>query len=72
MSSPNPSVNPPQWRKSRRSYEYSGQCVEAAMVDAGVAVRDSKNPSGPMLTISAYGWAGFLRAVKAGAHDLPS
>jgi hypothetical protein len=54
------------WRKS----SYSGQgntCVEVAdNVPGIVAVRDSKNPSGPVLRFSADGWQAFVASVKAG------
>jgi Domain of unknown function (DUF397) len=46
------------WRKS----SYSGgdnNCVEVASTDARVAVRDSKNPSGAALTVSASAWRAF-------------
>ncbi|MFB7635832.1 DUF397 domain-containing protein [Streptomyces sp. NPDC056149] len=32
-----------------------------------VPVRDSKDPSGPMLMVSAGGWSAFISAVKAGS-----
>ena len=58
-----------RWRKSLRSNS-SGNCVEFADLDgAGVAVRDSKNPHGPALVFSRAEAAGFVRALKAGAHD---
>lgn len=45
------------WRKSSRSGSGGGQCVEAAHLhDGRVAVRDSKNPHGPALLLSAAGW----------------
>lgn len=38
------------WRKSSRSGDSGGQCVEvAANLPGVVAVRDSKDPSGPKL-----------------------
>ncbi|MDQ3404484.1 MAG: DUF397 domain-containing protein [Actinomycetota bacterium] len=54
------SVNPHQldWRKSSRSSD-EGNCVEVAFADA-VAVRDSKNTAGPMLTFPESTWAAFL------------
>jgi len=51
-----------RWRKS----SFSGgdnECVEVAHLDDAVAVRDSKNPDGPTLTVNA---AGFFAAVKGG------
>lgn len=47
------------WRKSSHSGG-GNDCVEVAVVDSGTAVRDSKNPSGPRLTIPATGWTAFL------------
>jgi hypothetical protein len=35
-----------------------------------VAVRDSKNPGGPVLPIEGNQWRGFIAEVKAGRHDL--
>lgn len=43
------------WRKS--SFSDSGDvCVEVAYVPAGVALRDSKDPDGPMLTFPRLGF----------------
>jgi hypothetical protein len=47
------------WRKARRSIG-NGDCVEVASVDGWVAVRDSKNPDGPVLTYTAAQWRLFL------------
>ncbi|TDB84317.1 DUF397 domain-containing protein [Actinomadura sp. KC216] len=54
----------PLWRKSTRSAG-TGDCVEVADVAEGVAVRDSKDPSGPKLTLTLNAWRGLLRDVKA-------
>jgi hypothetical protein len=35
-----------------------------------VAVRDSKNPGGPVLAFSPQDWEAFTRAVKAGELGL--
>ncbi|GAA4223590.1 hypothetical protein GCM10022254_01020 [Actinomadura meridiana] len=40
------------WRKSSHSDDYQGACVEVAEVTAGVAIRDSKDPDGPVLVVS--------------------
>jgi hypothetical protein len=56
-----------QWRKSTRSGGNGGNCVEVAdnLPDA-VAVRDSKDPEGPVLTFQPSHWAGFVTSCKAG------
>jgi hypothetical protein len=56
----------PAWRKSTRS-SGNGNCVEFADVGDGVAVRDTKDPDGPVLRFSADGWRTFVAAVKVSA-----
>jgi hypothetical protein len=61
------------WKKSSRSNGNGGNnCVEVAMLDTVVAVRDSKNPAGPALTFSPQGWAEFIASAKDGDFDQPS
>ena len=56
------------WRKS--SYSSSnGQCVEVAATGSGIAVRDSKNPHGPVLVYTRAEIAAFLAGAKAGEFD---
>lgn len=59
-----------EWRKS----SYSGQgntCVEvAANMPGVVAVRDSKDPDGPVLTFTDDDWQTFAASVKAGTLSL--
>ncbi|MCN0176980.1 DUF397 domain-containing protein [Salinispora arenicola] len=53
------------WRKSTRS-NGSGNCVEvAADLGGKVGLRDSKDPSGPILTFAPAAWATFVRATRA-------
>ncbi|MFD0850978.1 DUF397 domain-containing protein [Actinomadura adrarensis] len=59
-----------RWRKSSRSDQYGGNCVELAKLASMVAVRDSKDPDGPRLAFSATAWDAFARRVEAGEHDL--
>lgn len=54
------------WRKSRRSVG-NGACTEVGQHDHGVAVRDSADPSGPVLALTAASWLAFTAALKAGA-----
>ena len=53
------------WKKSSYSGG-QGNCVEVASLRDGVAVRDSKNPGGPVLRFSADDWQAFVASVKAG------
>jgi hypothetical protein len=57
------------WRKSTRSSAEGQNCVEVAINLPGfVAVRDSKHPDGPAITVSRHEWATFITSVKA---DIP-
>jgi hypothetical protein len=57
-----------RWRKSSRSGS-GNNCVEVADLDNGRAVRDSKNPTGPVLMFTATAWAVFTAGVKSGDLD---
>lgn len=59
------------WRKSSYSGDNGGACVEVARNLPGlVAVRDSKNPDGPVLAFTPRQWRSFAAAVRDGDHDL--
>lgn len=61
----------PIWRKSSYSGNGGGDCIEVATSRPGkVAVRDSKDPSGPQLTVPDRAWSRFIQAIKHGALDL--
>jgi Domain of unknown function (DUF397) len=58
----------PRWLKSNYSGNGGGDCVEVARNLPGVvAVRDSKNPDGPVLIVSRGEWASFVTRVRATA-----
>jgi hypothetical protein len=55
------------WKKSSRSGNNGGQCVEVAGNLLGVvAVRDGKNPTGSALIFAPGEWKAFLSGVKSG------
>jgi hypothetical protein len=58
------------WRKSSHSNASTGDCVELAHLPGEVAVRDSKDPSGPVLTFTPSTLATFLTQAKAGRFDI--
>jgi Domain of unknown function (DUF397) len=60
-------VTPVAWRKSSRSGDNGGACVEVGAVGPAVAVRDSKHPNGPLLAFAAETWKAFTEEVKASA-----
>lgn len=63
----------PIWRKSSYSSGNGGNCVEIADNLPGVvAVRDSKNPDGPVLTLTSAQWRSFAAGVKLGKFPSPS
>lgn len=59
-----------EWRKARRSMS-NGACVEVASSAEGMAVRDSKDPEGPVLYYAAATWDSFLGAARSGSFGFP-
>lgn len=58
-----------EWMKSSRSGSTTN-CVEvAANLPGVIAVRDSKDPDGPLLTFTPAQWAVFTAAVRSGEFD---
>lgn len=57
------------WQKSRRSNP-SGNCVEmAGLPDGGIAVRNSRDPEGPVLIYTVDEIAAFIAGVRDGDFD---
>lgn len=52
------------WRESRRSGN-GGNYVEVATGRGAVLMRDSKNPSGPVLSFTSTEWAAFVGGIKS-------
>jgi hypothetical protein len=64
-----PSDSELYWFKSTRSAG-AGACVEVAVTATGsIAVRDSKDPDGPMLRFETDAWRGFIESVRSGGFD---
>jgi Domain of unknown function (DUF397) len=69
-------LNGAAWRKSSYSSGNAGNCVEVALIpNPGattpvVALRDSKDPSGPALVFPTTEWRAFATAVQRSGPDL--
>jgi hypothetical protein len=53
------------WRKSSHSGSNGGNCIEITTTPDAVAVRDSNDPYGPVLTFVGQDWQRFADQVKA-------
>ena len=56
-------ITPPtvRWRKSSHSGDQGGECVEVTAFPSGaIAVRDSKHPDDPCLTLSRHAFRTLL------------
>ena len=56
------------WRKAQVSNN-NGGCVEIASTVGKIALRDSKDPRGPMLVYTPVEWNAFLDGAKKGEFD---
>ncbi|WP_433333667.1 DUF397 domain-containing protein [Spirillospora sp. CA-294931] len=56
------------WRKSSHSADHGGDCIEVgkAVSARAVAVRDSKDPDGPVLVVSSSAFGVLIGAIKLG------
>ena len=54
------------WRTSSYSGNNGGNCVEVAAARK-IAIRDSKDPHGPVLAFTPKDWQRFADQIKAGA-----
>ena len=56
------------WRKAAASTA-QGNCVELRLVGDTVEIRDSKDPSGPVLSVDRWVLAGLLISSSRGEFD---
>ncbi|MGH3706816.1 MAG: DUF397 domain-containing protein [Pseudonocardiaceae bacterium] len=54
----------PAGQSSRSNHGGEGNCVEAAELPGRVAMRDSKDPAGPVLVCTRAEWHAFLDALR--------
>jgi uncharacterized protein DUF397 len=55
------------WRKSTRSGDNGGQCVEVAFLGTAVGLRDSKDKgNGSILIVPPAEWAAFIAEARDG------
>ncbi|MDT9699349.1 DUF397 domain-containing protein [Streptomyces sp. P17] len=61
------------WRKSSYSDGEGGDCLEVAVTPSDIRLRDSKNPTGPQVTLAPAAWSAFLASDYVGnAATMPS
>ena len=65
-----PDLESSHWRRSTHSDSSGGNCVELAGLPAEIAVRDSKDPDGPVLTFTPDEWRAFTLGVQDGEFDV--
>jgi hypothetical protein len=53
------------WHKSNQSDD--GGCVEIAYANGMIGVRDSKNPTGPVLVFNQREWDAFANGIQDGS-----
>ena len=56
------------WLKAQSS-TVNGQCVEIAAATGNVAIRDSKDPDGPILVYTSREFKAFLDGARNGEFD---
>lgn len=64
-----PDLSKAVWKKSSYSGG-DGSCVEVADLAEHIAVRDSKDKTGPRLVFEREEWQVFLEDVKARTHHI--
>jgi len=56
------------WLKAQSS-SHNGQCVEIASAADKIAIRDSKDPNGPILVYTSAEFRAFLSGARNGEFD---
>ncbi|MFI0482649.1 DUF397 domain-containing protein [Actinomadura sp. 9N215] len=61
---PHPIPPDVRWRRSSHSNPDGADCVEVARHRGAVYIRDSKNRSGPMITLSPGNWTHLVTSLR--------
>jgi hypothetical protein len=56
----------PRWRRSRFCSDIN--CLEILAEGEDIAIRDSHDPDGPVLVVSADSWRHLLASIKDGSQ----
>jgi hypothetical protein len=64
-----PDLTHAAWRRSSRSQGGGQNCVEVAFMPGFVAIRDSKDPHGPVLVTSPGDFRDLITRIKRGDLD---
>ncbi len=59
-----------EWKKSSKSGGNGGECVEVRRHDGAIQIRDSKDPTGPVLMFTPDEWRAFLDGAVRGEFNL--
>ncbi len=54
----------PRWRKSSYSGANGGECVEVGQDEDLIAIRDTKDRTGPVLRVAPHTWRRFAQQVR--------
>lgn len=60
------------WRKPSACMDPNNTCVEIEIRSNSVAMRDSKDPTGPTLVFTPDEWSAFVSGVRAGEFEVPA
>ncbi|MFD7688356.1 DUF397 domain-containing protein [Streptomyces sp. NPDC059781] len=64
MNTTAPAEHPLVWFRSSYSNGAGGECVECAIRDDRIRIRDSKDMEGPTITVGHDAWAPFVRTIR--------
>jgi uncharacterized protein DUF397 len=62
-------LSPASWRKSSFSSGGGNACVEVAALPGTVAIRDSKDPHGPVHMLHPAAFSNLIGRIKRGEFD---